>query len=323
MSVGEAVGVDLGGTKMLVGVLDAAGVVVHRRVVGSAGLSGDEVLSVLEAELRLAVETRPGIEAIGLGVPCTIDRERGVCVSAVNLPLRDVPICEIVSDHLGLPTFVDNDANAAVIAEHRRGVAAGARNVVMLTIGTGIGGGLIIDGQPYRGTSGAGAELGHIVVDLDGPPCQGSCPNHGCIESIASGTALGLEAERAAGLAPDSALGIALAEGRSIDGLLVTELGLGGDPIAIEVLDTIGRRLGAALSGLANIFDPDLIVIGGGVIAAGQLLLEPAREEFRSRALLPQNRIPIEAAAFGPDAGMVGAAILASEELAATGEGCA
>ena len=302
---------------MFVGVLDAAGTVVHRRVIGSAGLSGEELLAALEAELRLAIETRPGVESIGLGVPCTIDRERGVCVSAVNLPLRDVPVREIVAARLGLPTFVDNDANAAVIAEHRRGVARGARNVVMLTIGTGIGGGLIVDGRPYRGSSGAGAELGHIVVDLNGPPCQGSCPNHGCIESIASGTALALEGERAGKLAPDSALGIALAEGGLIDGRLVTELGLGGDRVATEVLATIGRRLGVALSGLANIFDPDVIVIGGGVIAAGELLLGPAREEFRARALIPQNRVPIEAAAFGPDAGMVGAAMLAADELAA------
>ncbi|MBA2522815.1 MAG: ROK family protein [Solirubrobacterales bacterium] len=307
---------------MLVGVLDPAGVVVHRRMQRSAGLSGEEVLGVLEAELRLALETRPGVEAIGLGAPCTMDRERGVCVSAVNLPLRDVPIRELVAERIGLPVFVDNDANTAVIAEHRRGVAQGARNVVMLTIGTGIGGGLIIDGRPYRGSSGAGAELGHVVVDLDGPPCQGSCPNHGCIESIASGTALGNEAARAAGLAPDSGLGIALAEGRRIDGRLVTDLGIDGDRVAIGVLEIIGRRLGAALSGLANVFDPDVIVIGGGVIAAGDLLLEPARDEFRSRALTPQRNVPIEAAAFGPDAGMVGAALMASEELAsATGVG--
>ncbi|MEO7198388.1 MAG: ROK family protein, partial [Solirubrobacterales bacterium] len=172
-------------------------------------------------------------------------------------------------------------------------------------------------GRPYRGSSGAGAELGHVVVDLDGPPCQGSCPNHGCIESIASGTALGSEATRAAGLAPDSGLGIALAEGRRIDGRLVTDLGIDGDRVAIGVLEIIGRRLGAALSGLANVFDPDVIVIGGGVIAAGDLLLEPARDEFRSRALTPQRNVPIEAAAFGPDAGMVGAALMASEELAA------
>lgn len=300
---------------MLVGVLGPEGAVVHRRVVGSAGLTGAEVLDRLEQELRLALEVRPGAEAIGLGVPCTIDREHGVCVSAANLPLRDVPIRELIAERIGLPVFVDNDANAAVIAEHRRGAARGARNVVMLTIGTGIGGGLIIDGRLYRGSGGAGAELGHVVVDIDGPPCQGNCPNRGCIESIASGTALAGEAERAASLAPDSALGVAVADGRRIDGLLVTELGLAGDRLATEVLATVGRRIGAALSGLANIFDPDVIVIGGGVSAAGELLLGPARKELRARALTPQREVPLEVAAFGSDAGMIGAAILAVDEL--------
>lgn len=321
MIAGEAIGVDLGGTKMLVGVLDGQGSVVHRRVAISAGLAEDDLLALLESELRIALETRPGVAAIGLGVPCTIDRARGACVSAANLPLRDQPLREVFTERLGVPVFVDNDANAAVIAEHRRGAAQGARNVVMLTLGTGIGGGLIIDGRPYRGSSGAGAELGHVVVDIDGPPCQGNCPNRGCIESIASGTALVREASAAAASRPQSGLGRAAAEGRIVDGRLVTELGFSGDPVAVEVLALIGRRLGAALSGLANSFDPDVMVIGGGVMAAGELLLGPAREELRARALTPQNRTPVLAAALGPDAGMVGAAIMASEELAAAASG--
>ncbi len=319
MSVTEAIGVDLGGTKMLVGVVAEGGEVTHRRMVPSAGLSQDEVLALLEAELRAALAARPGVRAVGLGVPCTIDRERGVCLSAVNLPLRDVPLRELVAERIGLPTAVDNDANAAVVAEHRRGAAQGCRNVVMLTIGTGIGGGLILEGRPFRGTRGAAAELGHVVVDLDGPPCQGSCPNHGCIEAIASGTALGREAEEAAALHPDSALGQAALQGEPVDARLVTELGLAGDPTSVEVVATVGRRLGAALSGLANTFDPDLIVLGGGVLAAGALLLEPAREELRARALQPQRSVPIRAAALGADAGMIGAAILGLDELAAGG----
>jgi glucokinase len=248
-------------------------------------------------------------------VPCTIDRERGLCVSAVNLPMRDVPLREIVSTRFGLPVSIDNDANAAAIAEHRWGAGVGARNVVLLTIGTGIGGGLIIDGRPYRGTTGAGAELGHVVVDIDGPPCQGNCPNRGCIESIASGTALAREAVEAAERHPESALGQALERGMTVDGRLTTELAQGGDAVATEVLATIGRRLGAALSGQANIFDPDVMLLGGGVMAAGDLILGPAREEFAARALPPQDRVPIRAAALGADAGMVGAAVLALEEI--------
>jgi glucokinase len=313
----ETIGVDLGGTKMLVGVVDADGRTVHRRVAASAGLSAEEVLQLLETELEIALETRPGVAAAGLGVPCTIDSARGVCVSAVNLPLIDVPVRDRISERIGLPVSIDNDGNVAAIAENRIGAARGAREVVLLTIGTGIGGGLILGGEPYRGARGAGAELGHVVVDIDGPPCQGNCPNHGCIESIASGTALRLEAERAAAAAPDSGLARAAANGAAIDGRLVTELAQSGEAVATAVLETIGRRLGVALSGLANIFDPEVIVVGGGVMAAGELLLEPAREEFRSRALPPQNETPIRAAALGPDAGMVGAAILAADELAA------
>jgi len=185
----------------------------------------------------------------------------------------------------------------------------------MLTIGTGIGGGLILDGRVYRGATGAGAELGHVVVDLDGPRCQGNCPNHGCIESIASGTALAREASEAAARHPDSALGQVLERNMTIDGRLTTELAHAGDAVATEVLATIGRRLGAALSGQANIFDPDVMLLGGGVMAAGDLILGPAREEFATRALPPQDRIPIRAAALGADAGMVGAAVLALEEI--------
>ena len=300
---------------MLVGVVGDDGEILHRRVATSAGLTSEEVMALLDAELEIALEERPAVEAIGLGIPCTMDRRRGVCVSAANLPLRDVPVRAIVAARFGLHVCVDNDANAAVIAEHRTGVAQGARNVVMLTLGTGIGGGLIIDGRPFRGSSGAGAEMGHVVVDVNGPPCQASCPNHGCIEIYASGTGIAAQAVEAAQLAPDSGLGVALAAGRPIDGRLVTELAEDGDRAAIAVLANAGRLLGAALSGLANTFDPDLIVIGGGVAAAGEHLLAPARAEVRSRALVPQNRVPVEAAAHGPDAGMIGAAIMARDEL--------
>ena len=299
---------------MLVGVVGASGDVLHRRVVASHDLTSEQVMETLESQLAEAIAARPGVVAIGLGVPCTIDRERGLCVSAVNLPMREVPIRDRVVERFGLPTSIDNDGNVAVLAEQRGGAALGATNVVMLTIGTGIGGGLIIDGEPYRGTTGAGAELGHVVVDLDGPPCQGNCPNRGCIESIASGTALRREAVEAAASNPGSALGRAAEQGHFVDGRLVTELALGGDPVSVEILATIGRRLGAALSGIANTFDPDVILLGGGVLAAGELILGPAREEFSARALTPQNGTPIRAAAFGADAGMIGAAMLALEE---------
>jgi glucokinase len=245
-----------------------------------------------------------------------MDRERGIAISAVNLPLIEVPIRDLISERIGIPTFVDNDANCAALAEHRFGAARGSTNAVMLTIGTGIGGGLVLGGEVYRGSTGAGAELGHVVIDQDGPRCQGNCPNRGCVEALASGTALAREGRAAAESAPGSALGRALASSGTIEGRDVTDAALAGDEIAREVVALIGTRLGVALSSLANIFEPDVIVIGGGVAAAGDLLLDPARAELRSRALPPQHATPVVLAELGPEAGMIGAATMALEESA-------
>jgi glucokinase len=318
VSDSETIGVDLGGTKMLVGVLSGTEVVYEQRE-HSTGQSEDELVELLVREVEEAREARPGVTAVGLGVPATIDHDRGIAVAAVNLPLTEVPLRELVSERTGLPVVVDNDANVAAYAESRFGAAQGMGDVVMLTVGTGIGGGLVLGGEVYRGSTGAGAELGHTVIQADGPPCQGSCPNHGCVEALASGTALGREARAAAEAAPDSALGKVLAAGEEVDGRAATEAALAGDEVAIGVFDLVGGRLGVACATFANIFQPDAIVVGGGVIAAGDLLLEPARRELRRRALTPMNRTPILEATLGNDAGMIGAAALARDELAKAG----
>jgi glucokinase len=315
MSGTEAVGVDLGGTKMLVGVAADAHEIRYRRGEIALGLDSGEILDLLEREIREALAARPAAKAVGLGVPCTLDRERGVAINAVNLPLVDVPIRDEMRARLGLPVHVDNDANCAALAEHRFGAARGTRNAIMLTIGTGIGGGIVIDGHLYRGSTGAGAELGHVVIDADGPPCQGNCPNRGCVEVMASGTALAREGAAVAGREPESALGALAAAGEPIDGLAVTRAALAGDAAARGAVALVGGRLGVALASLANVFEPDVIVIGGGVSAAGELLLEPARAELRSRALPPQNQTAVALAELGPDAGMIGAAAMALTEL--------
>jgi glucokinase len=315
---GGAIGVDLGGTKMLVGVVEAGPTVHHRSEAPSVGLTADQLLDTLEAELRKALAVHPGVLSIGLGIPCTIDRERGVAISAVNLPIVNMPIRDLMTERVGLPVEIDNDGNVAALAEHRWGAARGAKNAVLLTIGTGIGGGLIVNGEVYRGSTGAGAELGHLVIDADGPPCQGNCPNHGCVEAVASGTALGREARAAAQREPDSALGKRLAAGERVDGRAATDAAIAGDPVAREVVALIGTRIGVALSGIANVFEPDVIVVGGGVMAAGDLLLEPAREELRARALPPMNQTKVVAAELGAEAGMIGAATMALEMLQGT-----
>ena len=318
MSATETIGVDLGGTKMLVGVLADTEPLYEQRE-ASKGQTEVELVELLVREIEEAREARPDVAAVGLGIPATIDHDSGVAVSAVNLPLSDLPIRDIVSERTGLPVFVDNDGNVAALAEYLYGAAQGMPHIVMLTVGTGIGGGLILGGEIYRGSTGAGAELGHVVIQVDGPPCQGNCPNHGCVEALASGTALGREGRAAAESSPDSALGKALAEGEEVDGRVVTEAALAGDKTAIEVFELIGGRLGVACSSFANVFQPNAIVVGGGVIAAGDLLLEPARREVRERALNPMNKTPILEATLGNDAGMIGAAAMARTELAKAG----
>ena len=314
MSAPETIGVDLGGTKMQIGVVDSDRRVLHESRESSVGLTEDELVEGLARELQEAKEARPEVLAAGLGIPATIDRRRGLAIQAVNLEITDVPIRDLMQERLGLPVFVDNDANLAALAEYLYGAGRGAQNVVMLTIGTGIGGGLILGGEIYRGSTGAGAELGHIVIKEDGLPCQGNCPNHGCVETYASGTALAREGTAVAKRKLDSSLGVALTDG-PLTGKIVTELALSGDPEATEVVATAGGHLGVAFASLANIFDPDVIVVGGGVSAVGDILLDPAREELASRALPPMNRTPVKLAELGPDAGMIGAAAMALIEL--------
>jgi glucokinase len=314
----RTIGVDLGGTKLLAGAVDP-GLGVHHRA--QRTVSGLDQRTLLEVVVSAVQEVRADaghdVEAVGFGIPSLIDQRTGNAVVAVNLPLFDVPFADLMSERLGLPVFVDNDGNTAALAEHRAGAARGASEAVVMTIGTGIGGGLILRGEPYRGAIGAGAELGHVIVDFHGPHCQGNCPGHGCVEAFSSGTALAREARRIAAEKPSSRLGRAQAAGRELVGPLITELAHDGDPAAIEAIELIGSRLGMALTSLVNIFNPEVVVIGGGVIAAGELLLEPARAEVRRRALPPsRDFVRIVAARFGVEAGMVGAAALAYDGLA-------
>jgi glucokinase len=321
MTTSEVIGIDLGGTKMLTGVLDSDSEVIWESRERSTGQTEDKLVDLLVREIEEAREQRPAVAAVGLGIPATIDHDRGVAISAVNLPIDNLPIRELAEERTGLPVFVDNDANVAALAEHLYGAARGADNAVMLTIGTGIGGGLILGGGIFRGATGAGAELGHVVIAMDGLPCQGNCPGRGCVETYASGTAIAREGREAARREPDSALGKRLSDGEEIDGKVVTELALAGDATAVGVFELVGSRLGVALTSFANIFEPEVFVIGGGVIAAGDLLLEPARRELRERALPPMKDTPVLAAELGEDAGMIGAAAMARVELEQRGAG--
>ncbi len=303
---------DAGGTKLLGGVVDAEGVVHHRVRLPIAGTRRDELLGIFADTARELRRIAPDAVAVGFGVPSLIDRRRGLSVQSVHLPLDDLPFGEVMEKRIGMPVAWDNDTNLALLAEHRRGVAQGASQVLMLTVGTGIGGAIMLDGELYRGSAGAAGELGHVSVDLDGPPCQGGCPGRGCLEVVASGTAIGREAAAAAAAAPESGLGQAVASGRPPIGELVTELAHAGDAAAQSVLELVGRRLGVGVVNLVHIFNPEVVVLGGGAMAAGDYLLAPARAVLAERGLRPsRDTVRVVAATLGDDAGMVGAALAA------------
>jgi glucokinase len=313
------VGVDMGGSKLLAGALDENLNVHHRALRAMRGLDQDSLLATaVEAVEEVGAAAEGPIQAVGFGIPCTIDQTRGMAVMAVNLPLADVPFRAVMAERLGIPVFVDNDANVAALAEHRFGAARGARHSITLTVGTGIGGGVVIDDRLYRGSVGAASEPGHMVVDMDGPPCQGNCPSRGCLEAVASGTALAREGRVTAERVPDSGLGRAAASGREITGALITELAHDGDEASRETIALVGRRLGVGIASLVNIFNPDAVVVGGGVMGAGDLLLGPARDEVARRALRPgRDLVRILPARFGGEAGIVGAAAIAFDGLEA------
>lgn len=313
----RVIGIDAGGTKLLGGVVDEELVVHHRVRRTWRGADRRETLDILIDAVEEVRAAAADVDAVGLGVPAVVDSKSGVSVWSNHLPIDDVPMRDLMSERLGLPVAVDNDANAAALAEHRHGAARGVDHAVMLALGTGIGGGLVLGGQLYRGAHGFAGELGHLVVDHDGEDCPGSCPGRGCLEVLASGEAIGRAGERAAEAEPESTLGRRRKGGGEISGGLVTELAHGGDEQSRAVLAEIGRRLGAGLTGIVNAFDPEVVVVGGGAVAAGDLLLDPARSVVLERALPPvADRVRIVPAHFGDESGMLGAALLALEAAA-------
>jgi glucokinase len=312
MSTGPVIGVDAGGTKLLAGVVHADLTVGHRvRRLWSGG-DRAEVLGTMVEAVSEARASAPEVKAVGFGIPALMDFAGGVAKSSVHLPLEEFAFRDAMAQRLALPVYVDNDANLAALAEQRVGAARGARDVVMLTLGTGIGSGIVIDGHVFRGRTGAGAEIGHMTIDQHGPPCQGTCPGRGCLEVMASGTAIGREGTDAGRRDPDSALGRAVAQRGVLTGEEVTSLALGGDEAACSVIAAVGRSLGAGIASVVNIFEPEVVVVGGGASAAGDLLLDPARELVAQRALRPsRDEVRIVPALFGEESGMVGAALFA------------
>jgi glucokinase len=303
MNEQTVIGVDVGGTKILAGVIDAGGNVLERVQIASPTASTDELLRGLDQVVDELVG--PEIAAIGFGIPSSIDQRSGMVLGTVNLPLQGLCFRQRMRERFELPVGIDNDANVAAIAEWKVGAGRGSNDLVMLTLGTGVGGGLILGGKPYRGSVGAGAELGHMVILQDGLPCYGNCTGHGHLEALTSGHAATLAARKALG--PD------------VDARKLVELGRAGDEQALALLHAIGESLGAAFGSFVNIFNPELIVVGGGFAAAGELILAPARERMALESLPNMAELTrVVLAELGPDAGMIGAGFVAFEALEQT-----
>jgi glucokinase len=257
---------------------------------------------------------RHQVSAVGIGAAGWIANDRATVLFAPHLAWRDEPLRDALAERIGVPVVVENDANAAAWAEYRFGAAREARVVVMVTLGTGIGGGLVVSGVLYRGAYGVGCEYGHMSIVPDGRRC--ACGNRGCWEMYASGTALALDARELAAIAPVAAhrlLELAGGDPARLTGPLVTQAAREADPAAIEIYTTMGRWLGRGLANLAAVIDPTMFVIGGGVSEAGDLLLAPARQAF-AESLTGRGFRPvaeIRSAELGPLAGLVGAADLA------------
>ena len=322
-SPAAVVGVDLGGTTIKAALVGDGFRVLHRMAVPTDIRSQRALLDAVE-RLVESVAGSDAPAAVGFGLPSQIDQRHGRVLDSINVPLEEIDFKAEMSRRLGLPVEIDNDANVACLAETRIGAARGARHVVMLTLGTGVGGGLVLDGELYRGSIGAGGELGHMSIDEDGPPCQGHCTNRGCLEVLASATGVMAAAQRIASERPHGVFAAAQAAGEDLDARYVIEAARRGDHEARDVFAIVGHHLGVGIANYANIFNPELFVVGGGISVVGDLLLEPARAEYQRRALRSSKFAPVLAAQLGNDAGVLGAAALVvarDEAVASTPEG--
>jgi len=309
-----AVGIDVGGTKILGGVVDADGAVLDSEQVPTPK-DGQGTLAAIETLVAKLLARNQGVAAVGVGAAGLVEWPGGRIRWAPHNAYRDLPLREVLAAATRLPVVVDNDANAAAWAESRFGAGHGADDMVLLTVGTGIGTGLVLAGRVYRGAAGIGAELGHMIVDVDGARCP--CGNVGCLEAMASGSALGRYGREAAAADPGGLIARLAGGAAEVTGLHVTRAAEAGDAVALGLFERLGSWLGVGVANALTIFDPAVVVVGGGLSAVGELLLAPTRANIgrwvhgRAYRELP----PLVMASLGPAAGLVGAATIALEEV--------
>lgn len=309
------IGVDVGGTKIAAGVVDPDGTILEQVRISTPATTAQAVEEgIVEAVLRLTASHT--VAAVGVAAAGFVDEKRSMLRFAPNLPMAERPLRDIVGPRVGLPVVVENDANAAAWGEHRFGGGRGSTDVVLITVGTGLGGGIVLDGRLLRGAFGIAGEFGHVRMVPGGIPC--GCGNRGCWEQYTSGSALIREARALARTQPDKAarlLELAGGDPESLTGTMVTQAGFEGDPAAVSLLGELGRWLGEGIADIANVLDPAVVVVGGGVCEAGDLLLEPARQAYAALLSAGAHRphLQIVAAELGNDAGLIGAADLARQ----------
>ena len=308
------IGVDVGGTKIAAGVVDDAGKVIARRQIATAATHPTAVVAGIVKVVQELLAAAPSVAAIGIGAAGLIDGHNGIVLSAPNIAWENVPLRSMVSDRVKLPVVIDNDANVAALGESIYGVGKGYGDQIMLTIGTGVGGGIVIGGQIYRGSHGVGAELGHMIIDASSTAVC-ACGNHGCLEALASGNSIGRRARER--VSEPGATGVLERAGRNavdITGELVGDAAKAGDVWARDIIAETGRWLGVGIASLVNIFDPDVVILAGGAATGtGDLLLGPARDAAATLIIGHAWRKPppVLLATLGYDAGLVGAAALA------------
>lgn len=310
-----AVGLDVGGTKIAGGVVNAAGDVLAREQVPTPA-DGDATAAAMEQVIARLQRQVPAVVTVGVGAAGLVEWPGGYIRWAPNNSYHALPLRERLEQATGLPVVVDNDANVAAWAEIRFGAGAGASTMVLITVGTGIGGGLVLDGKVFHGATGLGAELGHIPILPDGPVC--GCGLRGCLESLAAGTALGRTGREAAAADPHGLIAQLAGSPDKVTGLVVSTAARQGDPTARRLIGEVGRWLGVGVASVNTLFDPEVVVIGGGLVEVGDLLLAPTRASFEQAAYGRAHRTlpPVVPARLGPEAGMVGAATFALSLLA-------
>lgn len=309
------VGIDLGGTGIKAGLVDENGKIIEKATCPTLVERGAKPVVTDMAKLSLEVIKKAGktlddVKAIGIGLPGIQDPRTGIIPFCTNLYWHDVPVVEWMREIVDKPVYIDNDATVAGLAESVAGVSAGVKNSVFLTLGTGVGGGIVINGKVYSGAHGVGSELGHMITVIDGEEC--TCGNRGCWERYASATAMIRMGREAARKHPESALAIGVnGDFEKITARVVTDAAKNGDPVALEVFDRYVYHLCVGIVNIINFLDPEVIVLGGGVSNAGAFLLDKVRAKLPSMVFyktMPYARI--ELAVLGNDAGIIGAAML-------------